>query len=324
MAADDSSVSSLHRAVQILRALAAAAPEGGQRVSELGKALGYTQATTHRLLQQLVDEGLVAQSPRDKRYALSTGFFALAARAGDNGGLRERCRPALLRLGASLGDSVFLLVRAGFDAMCLDRWEGPFPIRSFTGDIGGRVPLGVGQGSLAILAYLPEAERDEVMRHNVPRIAHLGALDEVFLRTEVARVRRQGYASTNSGLIEGMAGVGVPVLDANGQVVAALSVGTLTARLAGERLPVVVDLLQREARALAAQVNPFDRALRRPADALGGAGAAALRGAAESGLETAPASGPSSLSSNKATNKADNRTTTRPPRSAARPRQEPT
>jgi DNA-binding IclR family transcriptional regulator len=42
-------------------------------------------------------------------------------------GLRERCRPALLRLGASLGDSVFLLVRAGFDAMCLDRWEGPFP-----------------------------------------------------------------------------------------------------------------------------------------------------------------------------------------------------
>jgi DNA-binding IclR family transcriptional regulator len=179
---------------------------------------------------------------------LSLDFFALAARAGDSRGLRERCRPALLRLGASLGDSVFLLVRAGFDAMCLDRWEGPFPIRSFTGDIGGRVPLGVGQGSMAILAHLPEAERDEVMRHNVPRIRHLGALDEVYLRTEAARVLRQGYANTNSGLIEGMAGVGVPVFDANGRVVAALSVGTLTARLEGERLPVVVDLLQREAR----------------------------------------------------------------------------
>ncbi|WP_395703386.1 IclR family transcriptional regulator [Aquabacterium sp.] len=270
MATEDSTVSSLHRAVQIVRALADAAAEGGMRVSDLGKQLGYTQATTHRLLQQLVDEGLVEQAAHNKRYALSLDFFSLAARAGERGGLRERCRPALLRLGASLGDSVFLLVRAGFDALCLDRWEGPFPIRSFTGDIGGRVPLGVGQGSMAILAHLPEAERDEVMRHNVPRIRHLGALDEVYLRTEVAKVLRQGYANTNSGLIEGMAGVAVPVFDSNGQVVAALSIGTLTARLEGERLPVVVDLLQREARALAAQINPFDRALRRPADSLGG------------------------------------------------------
>lgn len=269
MSNDEASVSSLHRAVQILRALAAGAPEGGQRVSDLARTLGYTQATTHRLLQQLVDEGLADQSSHNKRYALSLEFFALAARAGDTASLREHGRPALLRLGASLGDSVFLLVRAGFDAMCLDRFEGPFPIRSFTGDIGGRVPLGVGQGSMTILAHLPEAERDEVMRHNVPRIRHLGALDEVYLRTEAARVLRQGYANTNSGLIEGMAGVAVPVFDAAGRVAAALSVGTLTARLDGERLPVVVSLLQREARALAARINPFDRTLRRPADALG-------------------------------------------------------
>lgn len=279
MADSEASVSSLHRAVQLLRALAAGAADGGQRVSDLARASGYTQATTHRLLQQLVDEGLVEQSAASRRYALSLDFFALAARAGEAGGLRERCRPALLRLGASLGDSIFLLVRAGFDALCLDRWEGPFPIRSFTGDIGGRVPLGVGQGSMAILAHLPAAERDEVMRYNVPRIRHLGALDEVYLRTEVARVLAQGYADTNSGLIEGMAGLAVPVFDANGQVVAALSIGTLTARLQGDRRAVVVDLLQREARTLATRINPFDRSLRRPADSLGsGANVPAARG----------------------------------------------
>ena len=269
IASEERSVSSLHRAVQVMRALAAGASAGGCRVSELAKALDYTQATTHRLLQQLIDEGLVAQDTASKRYALSLDFFALAARAGDAGGLRERCRPALLRLGATLGDSVFLLVRAGFDAMCLDRWEGPFPIRSFTGDIGGRVPLGVGQGSMAILAHLPEAEREEVIRHNVPRLTGMGTVDGVYLRTEVARVLRQGFAATNTGLLEGMAGVGVPVFDAAGRVVAALSIGTLTARLAGDRLAVVVSLLQREASTLSTQINPLDRALRRPAEALG-------------------------------------------------------
>lgn len=269
---DGKSVSSLHRAVEILKALARHA-EAGLRVSELCQQLGQTQATTHRVLQQLIDEGLVEQGTQTKRYRLAIDFFALAARAGDSGGLRALCRPSLLRLGASLGDSVFLLVRSAFDAVCLDRCEGPFPIRTFTGDIGGRVPLGMGQGALAILAYLPAPEQDEVMRFNVPRIRHIGSLDEVFLRTESAKVRAQGFATTNSGLLEGMAGCAVPVFDRNGRVVAALSVGTLTNRLNEERLPVVVDLLQREARALSAQINPFDAALRRPSDSLG-----ALRG----------------------------------------------
>jgi DNA-binding IclR family transcriptional regulator len=62
--------------------------------------------------------------------------------------------------------------------------------------------------------------------------------------------------------------VAVPVFDANGQVVAALSIGTLTARLEGDRLQVVVQMLQREAQGLALQINPFDRTLRRPADGL--------------------------------------------------------
>jgi len=264
---DERTISSLQRAVSILKALAASA-ETGLRVSQLSKQLALTQPTTHRLLQQLVDEGLVEQGEETRMYRLSIDFFALAARAGDSGGLRELCRPSLLRLGAALGDSVFLLVRGGFDAVCLDRWEGPFPIRTFTGDIGGRVPLGVGQGALVILAHLPEAEREEVMRFNVPRIQHMGALDEVFLRTEAARARAQGFANTNSGLIEGMAGCAVPVFDRNERVVAALSVGTIAARLNADRLPVVVELLQREARKISAKVNPFDRALRRPAESL--------------------------------------------------------
>jgi hypothetical protein len=48
-------------------------------------------------------------------------------------------------------------------------------------------------------------------------------------------------------------------------------VGTLTQRLAADRLPVVIALLQREAQALSALINPFDRALRRPSESLGAA-----------------------------------------------------
>jgi DNA-binding IclR family transcriptional regulator len=262
-------VGSLPRAFAILRRLAQTQAEGA-RVTQIAKAVGLTQATAHRLLQSLIAEGVVEQDERSKLYRLSLDFFALAARAGDAMNLRALCRPSLLRLCASLGDTIFLLVRSGFDAICVDRSEGPFPIRSFTGDVGGRVALGIGQGSMAILANLPEAEREEVIRYNLPRVRESGALDEVYLRTEIERVRKLGYAGRNTGLLEGMAGVAVPILDREGRGVAALSVGTLADRLNADRLPTVVELLKREAQAIGPKINPFDATLRRPAQSLAG------------------------------------------------------
>ena len=257
----------LQRGFAVIRALGEDQAEGS-RVTALAKADGLTQATVHRILQTLMAEGIVEQDESSKRYRLSVDFFALAAQAGNPSRMRTLCRPALLRLCASLGDTIFLLVKSSFDAVCLDMCEGPFPIRSFTGDVGGRVALGVGQGSLAILAFQPEAEREEIIRYNVPRLHNYGVFDEVYLRTEIERVRAQGYAGRNSGLIDGMAGVAVPILDRAGHAVGALSVGTLSTRLGEDRLPMVVELLKRQAQALGPQINPFDVAVRRPVHGL--------------------------------------------------------
>jgi DNA-binding IclR family transcriptional regulator len=256
-------MSGTQRTFAVLRALADA-PPAGMRVTQAARAIGLTQGTTHRLLQALVAEGMVEQDGQSKLYRLGMDLFSLAARAGNAWDLRSLCRPALLRLCGSLGDTVFLLVRSRFDAVCVDRIDGPFPIRAFTGDIGGRVALGVGQAALAILAFLPEAEREEVIRYNVPRLREFGVYDEVYLRTEIDRVRESGYAARQAGLLDGMAGLAVPLFDRSGAIVAALSVGTITARLSADRLPTVVQMLKREAAALSARINPFDPALRRP------------------------------------------------------------
>lgn len=259
-------VGAVSRIFVLLRQLAQA-ENGGERVTQLAQQIGLSQPTTHRLLRSLVEEGMVEQDTRSKRYRLSLEFFALAAAAGNGGNLRELVRPSLLRLSASLGDSLFLLARCGFDAICLDRSEGPYPIRTFTGDIGGRIALGVGQGSLAILAFLPEEERETVISYNLPRLKDFHLYDEVSLRSEVDKVRAQGFAARNTGVLPGMAGLAVPILDRTGRAVAALSVATISDRLGPERLPTVVDILKREALAIGPRINPFDPTLRRPSQA---------------------------------------------------------
>lgn len=261
------SLSSVRRALRLLRIMAACDVDG-MRLKDIAEAAGCGEPTAHRALRDLMAEGFVEQASGGKRYRLALDFFVMAAKAGQVGGLRELARPALLRLSATLSDTIFLLVRHGYDAVCLDRIEGPFPIRSFTGDIGGKVPLGIGQGSLAMLAHLPDDEREAVIRFNMPRLLDRGFFDEAALRSAIATARSQGWVNLNTGLISGMAGVAVPVFDAEGRVVAALSVGTLAERLGQDRLPNIVAILAAEARNLSSGVNPFDPALRYPSRAL--------------------------------------------------------
>lgn len=232
------------------------------RLIDVAREAGCSQPAAHRALRDLAAEGFVEQVKGSKRYRLALDFFVLASRAGYADGLRDLARPALLRLSSTLTDTVFLLVRSGYDAVCLDRVEGPFPIRSFTGDIGGKVPLGLGQGSPTILAHLTEGERDAVISYNMPRLLDRGFFDEAVLRNMLEVARHQGWMDIDTGLIPGMAGVGVPVFDSRGRVVAALSVGTLSNRLRPNRLPNVVNILKAEAEALGRRLNPFDTMLR--------------------------------------------------------------
>ncbi|MDB5370616.1 MAG: IclR helix-turn-helix protein [Roseomonas sp.] len=257
---------SLPRALRILRLLGEA-DHPGLRLSGIADATGMPRPSAHRILRVLVAEGFVEHDAAVHRYRLGLPLFLLAAKAGQGAGLRDLCRPGLLRLTAELGETVFLMVRNGHDAVCIDRSAGPLPIRSFTGDIGGRVPLGVGQGSTAILAWLPAEEQAEIIRHNLPRIEEFGGADEAALRAELARVRREGFCAAY-GILPGMAGLGVPVMGADGHAVAALSIGTTTDRLGPARREFVAGLLRQEAAAIAARLNPFDPALRRAGAAM--------------------------------------------------------
>ena len=261
----------LQRAFAVLRVMTQARGEP-LRLTDIATRAALAPATAHRVLQSLAAEDLVVQVGSGKSYQLSVAFFSMAAVAGGQSSqLLQFCRPAMLRLAGMLNDTVFLLVRHNFDAVCVDRIDGVFPVRSHTGDIGGRVPLGLGQAGIMLLASLPQAEREEIIRYTVPRLSHLNFIDEISLRVEIDRALALGYVVNNQnvGLFPGTMGLSVPIFDRNGQTVAALSVAAPSERLNAERLPLVVAALQREAGAIGQQIVPFDPALRRPHQHLG-------------------------------------------------------
>ena len=109
-------------------------------------------------------------TPSPNCHHLGIELFLLAG-AAQQFSLRNQFRTALERIASETGDTVFLLIRSGNDALCIDRVEGKFPIRTIMIDIGARRPLGIGAGSLALIAFLPDAQFEVILSANASALS---------------------------------------------------------------------------------------------------------------------------------------------------------
>lgn len=237
----------LERTVLLLKLLATAGKRG-LPLTVLSASAGLANSTVHRLLARLCVQGMVVQNESNKRYALGPLVFELGLAASLAFDPRERCAPFLRKLAEEVGDTVYLTVRSGADAVCIDRHEGPSPIRVLTLEVGSRRPLGLGAGGLAILAYVPDEEREELIQGFGQHAAAQRELSEDALRRAVQECRSKGYALIRNRVNPGVSAVGVPLLNSLDQPFAAVSVAAIDARMSGGRIAALAGILQQRVR----------------------------------------------------------------------------
>jgi DNA-binding IclR family transcriptional regulator len=249
----DLAVKTVDRVAAILRVVAAHGPAGAG-ITEITEATGLSKATVHRLLGALVNVGFAYQQPPGRRYRLGAGAIALGGSA-----LHDHAasimQPALARLAEQTGDTVFASVREGPAAICVARAVGSYPVRTLTLDIGDRRPLGVGAGSLALFAALPDEAIAAVLKQNESWLEDYRGFDGDTLRALVERTRRAGYSLNEGRIVPGMAAIGVVVRDAAGAPFASLSIAAITDRMGKDRLPELLGHLQAQARSLEASLS---------------------------------------------------------------------
>ncbi|MFD6463918.1 IclR family transcriptional regulator, partial [Streptomyces roseolus] len=121
--------------------------------------------------------------------------------------------------------------------------------------LGVPYPLHAGSSSKAILAFLRKSEIDEYLdRHELTPFTDATITTPRKLRTELAEVRKRGYAISMGERQIGAASIAAPVLDHDGGVVAALSVCGPLSRFE-PRMAECVPLLQKAANAVSAQMG---------------------------------------------------------------------
>jgi len=230
--------------------IVAAGPDGGMRASQISQESGLHLATTHRLLRSMQTEGLLRKLG-NKHFTLGPEIWTLGQISLQAFDLRSLVQPALQRLANDPGDVAFLQVRAGNTAVCLERIDGDYQIRPMTLQRGERRPLGVGAGSLALLANLPDDEIDRILKADTQRAERYPFFTDAWLRDAIGKTRKLGYAKVAGEVVEEMWAFGVPIHDTQGRLVASLSCAAISSRLDTHPEEAVAAALHEEAAQIA-------------------------------------------------------------------------
>jgi IclR family acetate operon transcriptional repressor len=189
--AADGGVQSVHRALDVLEALAAAG--GSASLGDLAAACGLPAPTLHRLAGTLADRGYLRRLP-DRRYSLGSRLVPLGADAH-----------------ALLGGRALPMLTQG-SAEYVAQAPGRHTMRTFT-EVGNRVALhctGVGK---ALLAVVPPAQASRLIAAAPLAAMTAGTItDPAALHAEIALTRTRGYALDEGEMETGVrcVAVGLP------------------------------------------------------------------------------------------------------------------
>ncbi len=213
-AAGDRASQTLHRALDILEAVA----EGAHSLKAFEARVGLTRSTTHRLASALVDRGLLSSVGRD--YRLGERLVQLAHRASERLGLAEVARPILAALATETQDAVNLATPAGDDVLYVAQITGRrrLEIRHRVGDRNRIRDTALGR---ALLIEAPPARWAQLFADD-PASPEAAAF-----RRDMETAGRTGYALHLEDGGDSIRCVAAPIRDASGAIVAAVSLSSV-------------------------------------------------------------------------------------------------
>ncbi|MDO5744613.1 MAG: IclR family transcriptional regulator [Micrococcaceae bacterium] len=211
-------------------------------LSEIAEAADLPLSTTHRLVGELVEWGMLSRGP-DGGIQLGLRLWAIAQNAGRQ--LRDTARPFIQDLFSLTGETSQLAVRDGNMALYIDRVYGSRRVPRAS-RVGGRLPLHATAVGKVLLAYSEDWVTDAYLSRPLVSVTGHTRVNPTRMRAELQRVREQGYATTQEEVRIGSCSIAVPVFHTGrigcsiAVVVPSSGAGTM-----GRHLPVLKGISQR-------------------------------------------------------------------------------
>ncbi|WP_331376583.1 IclR family transcriptional regulator [Sinorhizobium chiapasense] len=225
-------VSGFARGLKVIEAFGEAQPR--LTIAEAAKITDLDRATVRRSLLTLSELGYADYD--GKFFTLTPKILRLGHAYLSATPLPALVQPYLDQLSEKAGQSASASVLDGTEVVYVAR-ASQRRVMSINLMPGSRLPAYCASMGRVLLAALPEAEaRDILARTELKANTPHTKTDPEELIEELRRVREQGYAVIDQELELGLCSIAVPLLNARGQVVAALNIGAPAAHVAAAEL----------------------------------------------------------------------------------------
>lgn len=212
-------------------------------LNEITRSTGISKSTVFRILNTLQEMGYVLRD--DGGYRISPALGRLAGEEASSEALRRLALPLMLDLRDQYGETVNLGVRAFDKVTYLEVVPSEFALR-LEERRGASVPAHASALGKAILAFSPRDAVQTLINGRPLEIITRNTISnpDEFL-TELKRVRNAGFAfDRGEGSLLAVC-IGAPILDAQGNAIAAMSISGPASRFSPRKdSPVIASLLQ--------------------------------------------------------------------------------
>lgn len=213
---------SAERTTDVLLAIADAGGDAG--VSEICRALALGKATVHRILQSLVEKGMVSYLPDSQRYRLGGKVVYMGLVALDRLPIRTEARPYLRKLCDLTGQHAHLLLPMRDSQIVVDTVRGPGPVSRMTAP--AMRPIHLSAAGKAMLAHSATEFVDQYLAAHAPfpRLTPHSIVGAAEFRAELESVRARGFAVSVEEAVIGSAGLAFPLINAHERLLGAIEV----------------------------------------------------------------------------------------------------
>ena len=227
------STPSLDRALAVLHCLGGH-PQG-LTLSEIAAELKLSVNFVYRVTLSLVSHGYVVRDA-EKRFSVGAAMLKLCQPVVDDVPLAEAALPAMRWLSEQTGEAAHLGMLSGFEGIVLERVIGRAMIKFYV-ERGTRFPLHTSGPGKVMLAFLPEAERDEIIAGmKFERFQPWTISNRKDFLECLGHVRKNGFAADVGEHLEGHHCLAAPIFDAAGNAMASLWITGPSQRLSEERM----------------------------------------------------------------------------------------
>lgn len=194
-------------------------PESRMTLTEICNQVGIHKSKGYSILNTLKQFGLVEKDPQTKTYSLGVGLVFLARNVLDNLDLRDIVGPYLKNLANETSCTALFGLISAEQVFIIAKHEADLNV-GITIRLGHRFHITSGAHGKAIVAFMPEKERDKILdRKKLFFYGDASAMDIKRLRKELVECRRSGFAQDRGGLQTGINAVSGPVFGPAGRVI---------------------------------------------------------------------------------------------------------